>query len=148
MANEVTKIADDVVVSIDYTLPLMVKSLTPPRIPTPEYIQGHHNIIPPGKSPGRHGNRRVQRSSRSLCQAYGEINPEAFTDVERVQFPDGFELIVGRSLRINTTSGQMLTARHSRNRRRDGQARPQSPDGRPRPALQHFCGWYAFCYRR
>ena len=113
MENEVNKVADDVVVSIDYTLTVdgEVVDSTQDSYPL-EYIQGHSNIIPGlEKALAGLGVGETKEVLVPSAEAYGEINPEAFTDVERVQFPEGFELIIGRSLRINTTSGQMLTAR-------------------------------------
>jgi FKBP-type peptidyl-prolyl cis-trans isomerase SlyD len=113
MANEVSKVADDVVVSIDYTLTVDGEVVDSTKDSYPlEYIQGHSNIIP-GLEKALHGMATGESKEVLVpcAEAYGEINPEAYTDVERVQFPEGFELIVGRSLRINTTSGQMLTAR-------------------------------------
>lgn len=113
MANEVTKIADDVVVSIDYTLTVdgEVVDSTNGSFPL-EYIQGHNNIIPGlEKALAGLGIGEAKEVLVAAADAYGEVNPDAFTEVERVQFPEGFELELGRSLRINTTSGQMLTAR-------------------------------------
>jgi FKBP-type peptidyl-prolyl cis-trans isomerase SlyD len=112
MANEPTIVADDMVVSIDYTLTVdgEVIDSTEDSFPL-EYIQGHHNIIPglenelAGMSVGE--SKEVLVPSKD---AYGEIDPNAFTDVSRSQFPEGFELILGRSLRINTTSGHIMTA--------------------------------------
>jgi FKBP-type peptidyl-prolyl cis-trans isomerase SlyD len=113
MANEVTQVADDVVVSIDYTLTVDGEVVDSTKDSYPlEYIQGHSNIIPGlEKALVGLGVGETKEVFVPSAEAYGEINPEAFTDVERVQFPEGFELIIGRSLRINTTSGQMLTAR-------------------------------------
>ena len=113
MANEVNKVADDVVVSLDYTLTVDGEVVDSTKDSYPlEYIQGHNNIIPGlEKALAGLGIGETKEVLVPSAEAYGEINPEAFTDVERVQFPEGFELIIGRSLRINTTSGQMLTAR-------------------------------------
>ncbi len=47
MTNEVTKVADDVVVSIDYTLTVDGEVVDSTKDSYPlEYIQGHSNIIP------------------------------------------------------------------------------------------------------
>lgn len=112
MSNELTKVADDVVVSIDYTLTVDGEVIDSTKDSYPlDYIQGHRNIIPGlEKALAGLGIGESKEVLVPAAEAYGEVNPNAFTDVSRSQFPDGFELIVGRSLRINTTSGHMMTA--------------------------------------
>lgn len=115
MANELTKIAENVVVSIDYTLTVDGEVVDSTKNSYPlDFIQGHHNIIP-GLEKALVG-LSIGESKEILvpsAEAYGEVNLNAFTEVGRNQFPEDFELILDRSLRINTTSGQMLTARIS-----------------------------------
>jgi FKBP-type peptidyl-prolyl cis-trans isomerase SlyD len=112
MANEPKLVAEDVVVSLDYTLTVNGEIIDSTKDSYPlEYIQGHHNIIP-GLENALMG-LSIGETKEVLVpcdEAYGQVNPNAFTDVSRSQFPEGFELIAGRSLRISTTSGRLMTA--------------------------------------
>ena len=108
-----TTVADNVVVSLDYTLLVDGESVdsTAERDPL-EYIQGQRNLIPglenalAGMQAGETREVRVPPS-----EAYGDVDPDAFADVPRDQFPPEFELTIGRGLRVRSGDGRVLNAR-------------------------------------
>lgn len=112
MTVEPKIVADDVVVSIDYTLTVDGEVIDSTKDSYPlDYIQGRHNIIPGLENAmAGLGIGETKEVFVPCNEAYGDINPNAYTEVSRSQFPEGFELIPGRSLRISTTSGRLMTA--------------------------------------
>ena len=106
------QIADNVVVSMDYTLTVDDEIIDSTENLAPiQFIHGRGNIIPglerelAGMKVGDTKIVHVQPED-----AYGTFDPNAFTDVARDQFPPDFEIRIGGEIRVRTTSGHFLTA--------------------------------------
>lgn len=106
-------VADNVVVSLDYTLLVDGNIIDSSSGSAPlDYLHGHHNIIP-GLEKALNGMSSGQ-SAEVLVNAtdgYGEVDPDAFAEVERNQFPPDFDLKVGAPLHVRAGNGSLLNAR-------------------------------------
>ena len=105
-------IADDVVVSLDYTLTVEGKLVDASEENEPiEFIQGYQNIIP-GLEKELYGlaigdSKEITVSSKD---GYGETDPQAMADVPRSEFPKDIELELGLELALQQPDGEVLHA--------------------------------------
>jgi len=106
-------IADDVVVSLEYTLTVDGEIVDSTEGIDPiEFIQGHQNIIP-GLERELYGLKigDSKKVTISAADAYGEIDPEAVVDVPRDEIPSDIPLKVGVELDVKNEEGDVLEAR-------------------------------------
>ncbi len=105
-------IADDVVVSLDYTLTVEGKLVDASEENEPiEFIQGYQNIIP-GLEKELYGmavgdSKEITVASKD---AYGELDPKALVEVPRSEFPSDIELELGLELALQQPDGDVLPA--------------------------------------
>jgi len=105
-------IADDVVVSLDYTLTVEGKLVDASEENEPiEFIQGYQNIIP-GLEKELYGlavgdSKEVTVASKD---AYGELDPKAMVDVPVSEFPNDIKLELGIELALQQPDGDVLHA--------------------------------------
>ncbi|MBE0698611.1 MAG: peptidylprolyl isomerase [Anaerolineaceae bacterium] len=106
------QVADDVVVSIDYSLTVEGQVIDSTEGDEPlQFLQGHQNIIPglekelSGMKVG--DNKKVVVSPE---EAYGEIDPENIIEVPREEFPDDIPLEPGTELEVKNADGEVLSA--------------------------------------
>ena len=112
--NKSGTVADNQVVSLDYTLRLdngQVMDSSEGRDPL-EFIQGQGQIIP-GLEKELYG-MAVDDEKKVVVapgDAYGELEPDNFEWVERGAFPADMELIEGMGLRMrDSNSGEVMEA--------------------------------------
>ncbi len=110
--NKPRAVADDVVVSIDYTLTVdgQVVDTTEGDEPL-SFLQGHQNIIP-GLERELVG-MKIGDSKQvivSPSEAYGEVDPDNIIDVPRSEFPDDIPLERGTELEVKNSDGEVLSA--------------------------------------
>lgn len=105
-------VADDVVVSLDYTLTVEGKLVDASEENEPiEFIQGYQNIIP-GLEKQLYG-MGIGDSKEVVVDAkdgYGDIDKDALMDVPRKEFPAEIELEIGLELALQQPDGQVLHA--------------------------------------
>ncbi len=105
-------IADDVVVSLDYTLTVDGELVDASEESEPiEFLQGRQNIIS-GLEKELYG--LAVGDSREVVVApkdgYGEVDPQAIMDIPRSQFPKDIELQKGLELSLQQQDGHVLHA--------------------------------------
>ncbi len=105
-------IADDVVVSLDYTLTVDGELVDASEENEPiEFLQGYQNIVP-GLEKELYG--LAVGDSREVVVApkdgYGEVDPQAIMDIPRSQFPKEIELQAGIELALEQPDGHVLHA--------------------------------------
>ncbi len=105
-------IADDVVVSLDYTLTVDGELVDASEENEPiEFLQGHQNIVP-GLEKELYG--MAVGDSREIVVAphegYGEIDPQAVMDIPRSEFPKDIDLQPGLELELQQPDGHVLHA--------------------------------------
>jgi FKBP-type peptidyl-prolyl cis-trans isomerase SlyD len=110
--EKITQVADDVVVTIDYTLTVDGEVLDSSEEEGPlEYLQGHQNIIPglerelSGLKVGE--NKKVVVAPE---EGYGEVEEEAIVDVPRDEFPENMPLEVGIELEVTDKDDNIMLA--------------------------------------
>lgn len=108
-----TVVADDVVVSLDYTLTVGGEVVDTTEGDDPiEFIQGHENIIS-GLERALYGLKVGDK--KQVCvlaqDAYGEIDPDAVVDVPRSEIPKDIPIKLGLELTVRNEDGDMLEAR-------------------------------------
>lgn len=105
-------VADDVVVSIDYTLTVDGEVVDSTEGDAPlNFLQGHQNIIP-GLERELAG-MKVGDSKKvtvTPAEAYGEVDPENIIDVPRDEFPSEIPLEPGTELEVKNADGEVLSA--------------------------------------
>lgn len=108
-----TQVADDVVVTIDYTLTVDGEVLDSSEEEGPlEYLQGHQNIIPglerelAGMKVGGSKNLTVAPED-----GYGEVDQEAIMDVPLSEFPEEVPLEEGFELEVTDKEGDIMLAK-------------------------------------
>ena len=110
--NKPGDVADDVVVSIDYTLTVEGEVVDSTEGDEPlAFLQGHQNIIP-GLERELTG-MKIGDSKTVVVppsQAYGEIDPENIIDVPRGEFPTEIPLETGTELEVKNENGEVLSA--------------------------------------
>jgi len=106
-------VANDVVVSFNYTLSVDGEQLESSMESGPlDYLHGHNNLISGlenqmvGMAAGDF--REILVAARD---GYGEVDPSAFIELDRSQFPPDFPIEVGRPLRVRGHNGQATPAR-------------------------------------
>lgn len=108
-----TRIADDVVVSLDYTLTVENEVIDTSQGSEPiQFLQGYGNIIP-GLERELYGMETGESKEVIVAAAdgYGEIDPDAYSDIPRNEFPSQIPMQVGIELQIKDQSGDILDAR-------------------------------------
>ncbi|MGC1375410.1 MAG: peptidylprolyl isomerase [Anaerolineales bacterium] len=107
------KIEDGQVVSMDYTLHVdgEIVDTSDGREPL-EFIQGTGNIIP-GLERELYGMviGDSKKVSVAPADAYGELDPEAYADVPRAEFPDNIPLEKGIEIQVRDESNHPMSAR-------------------------------------
>jgi FKBP-type peptidyl-prolyl cis-trans isomerase SlyD len=110
--NKPGQIADDVVVSIDYTLTVDGEVIDSTEGDEPlQFLQGHQNIIP-GLERELNG-MKIGESKTVVVpatEAYGEVDPENVIDVPRNEFPKEIPLEPGTELEVKNADGEVLSA--------------------------------------
>jgi FKBP-type peptidyl-prolyl cis-trans isomerase SlyD len=110
--NKPSAVADDVVVSIDYSLTVDGEIIDASEENDPlEFIQGHQNIIP-GLENQIYGMKVGESKEVSVApkDGYGNVDPEAIIDVPREEFPKDFEIKPGLELQLQSQDGELLNA--------------------------------------
>lgn len=106
------QVADDVVVSIDYTLTVDGEVVDSTEGDDPlQFLQGHQNIIP-GLEKALAG-MKIGESKKVVVdpkEAYGEVDPENVIEVPRDEFPDEIPLEPGIELEVKNADGEELSA--------------------------------------
>ena len=107
------KVQDGQVVSMDYTLRVDGEILDSSAGREPlEFLQGAGNIIP-GLEQELYG-MAVGESKNVIVQpedGYGVIDPDAFVDVPRSEFPANIPLEIGTELQVTDEHGHPMNAR-------------------------------------
>ncbi len=108
-----TQVADDMVVTIEYTLTVDGEILDSSEEEGPlEYLQGHGNVIP-GLEKALAG-VKVGESKKVIvapADGYGEVEEDAFMDVPMSEFPEGVPLEVGIELEVTDKDGDIMLVR-------------------------------------
>lgn len=110
--NKPREVADDVVVSIDYTLTVDGEVVDTTEGDEPlQFLQGHQNIIP-GLERELTG-MKIGGSKQVVVpptEAYGEVDPENIIEVPRTEFPPEIPLEPGTELEVKNADGEVLSA--------------------------------------
>ena len=114
MTNKPLTVADDLVVSLDYTLRLEgdpeVFDTSDGQEPL-EFIQGRGHIIP-GLERALYG-MAVGQKKHVVVQpedGYGELDSDAFQLIPRDTFPETMDLEVGMGLELQDDEGEVIEA--------------------------------------
>lgn len=110
--QKLTAVADDIVVSIDYTLTVEGNIVDASEENEPlEYLQGYQNIIP-GLEKELAGMKIGESKEVTVFpkDGYGEKDPNALVDVPRSEFPKDFELSAGLELQLQNEDNEILNA--------------------------------------
>ncbi len=105
-------VADDVVVSMEYTLTVDGDILDSTEGGEPlEFLQGHQNIIP-GLEKELYGmsSGETKAVKVAAAEAYGVFDPEALMDVPRSEFPSTIPLKEGTELQVKDKDGAVRYA--------------------------------------
>lgn len=107
-----TVIADDVVVTLDYTLTVdgEVVDSTAGLDPI-SFLQGYENILP-GLEKELYG-MKVGEAKKVMIlakDAYGEIEPDAIVEIPRAEIPKDIPLKPGIELQVTNEDGELLDA--------------------------------------
>lgn len=111
--NEALKIEDGQVVSMDYTLHVDGEMVDTSEGQAPlEFIQGTGSIIP-GLERELYGMLIGDSKKVSIApeDAYGELDPQAYTDVPRAQFPDNIPMEKGIEIQVHDEANNTMHAR-------------------------------------
>ena len=111
--NDILKVQDGQVISMDYTLRVDGEILDSSAGHAPlEFLQGAGNIIPGleqelyGMALGESKNVIVQPED-----GYGILDPDAFVNVPRDQFPANIPMDIGVEIQVTDESGNPMNAR-------------------------------------
>jgi len=107
-----TAVADDVVVSIEYTLTVDGNIVDASEENEPlEYLQGYQNIIP-GLERELVGMQVGESREVTVLpkDGYGDTDPNALIEVPRSEFPKDFELKAGVELQLQNQDNEILNA--------------------------------------
>ncbi len=111
--SDLTKVEDGQVVSLEYSLTVDGELMDSSAGHGPlEFLQGVGNIIP-GLENELYG-MAIGESKKvivSAAEGYGELDPDAYSDVPRADFPDHIPAEVGTELQVQDEDGQPLYAR-------------------------------------
>lgn len=110
--NKPDKVADDLVVTIEYTLTVDGEVVDSSEEAGPlDYLQGHANIIP-GLERELEGMKIGESKKLTVApeDGYGLVEPEAILEVDRGEFPEDVPLEIGIELEITDDEGDMMFA--------------------------------------
>ncbi|MEW6651766.1 MAG: peptidylprolyl isomerase [Chloroflexota bacterium] len=105
-------VADDVVVTMAYTLSIKNEVIDSSDDSDPLiFLQGYRNIIP-GLERELYGLKvgDIRKITVSPQDAYGDVDPEAFMDVARNEFPKDIPLDIGTELEIRDEDDEVMLA--------------------------------------
>ncbi len=105
-------IADDVVVTLEYTLTVNGEVLDSSKDSGPiVFLQGYQNIVP-GLEKALYGMKVGDKKSVKVTPAegYGDVDPEAVMELPKSEFPEEIPLEVGVELDIQDEDGEIMTA--------------------------------------
>lgn len=108
-------VADDVVVSLDYTLTVDAEVVDSSEGSDPiEFLQGHGQIIT-GLEQALYGMKIGDQKTVVVkpSEGYGEVDEDAFIDVPRSEFPSDIPAQVGVAIQMQDEHGEVLDARIS-----------------------------------
>ena len=106
-------VADDVVVSLDYTLTVDAEVVDSSEGSDPiEFLQGHGQIIT-GLEQALYGMKIGDEKMVVVkpSEGYGEVDEDAFIDVPRSEFPSDIPAQVGVAIQMQDEHGDVLDAR-------------------------------------
>ena len=106
-------VANDLVVSMHYTLTVDGQVLDTSYEDEPiVFLQGHGNIIP-GLEREIYGLAVEERKEVFVhtADAYGDVDPDAITEVARDELPDDFPLEAGMEIELKNPTGEIVEAR-------------------------------------
>jgi FKBP-type peptidyl-prolyl cis-trans isomerase SlyD len=106
------KVADDLVVTIDYTLTVDDEVLDSSEEEGPlEYLQGHDNIIS-GLESELSGMKIGEKKTVTVSpvDGYGEVEEEAIVDVPLSEFPEELPLQAGLELEVTDKDENIMLA--------------------------------------
>ncbi|HJS28044.1 MAG TPA: peptidylprolyl isomerase [Anaerolineales bacterium] len=106
-------VADDLVVSLDYTLTVGGEIVDTSEGDEPiEFIQGHQNIIP-GLEAALYGMAPGESKEVSLQpdEGYGEYDPDQLVVLDQEEIPGDVELEIGATLHLEDDEGEVHEAR-------------------------------------
>lgn len=107
-----TVVADDVVVTMDYTLTVNGEVIDSSDGSDPlEFLQGHQNIVP-GLERELYGLKigESKKVTVTPAEGYGEVDLDAFLDISRSEFPDDIPLEIGVELDLRDDDGEVMSA--------------------------------------
>lgn len=107
-----TVVADDVVVTMEYTLTVNGEVIDSSEDTDPlEFLQGYQNIVP-GLEHELYGMKVGQSKKVSVSPAdgYGEVDMDAFLEISRSEFPDDIPLELGVELDLRDEDGEIMSA--------------------------------------
>lgn len=112
MSENLLVVTKDKVVHLDYVLTVdgEVADSTAGGDPLP-YLHGHHNLIQ-GLEDQLEGMKVGEGKVVEVApeNGYGQVDETAYMDMERTKFPEGFDLAIGKPLRLNTGDGRIVSA--------------------------------------
>ena len=112
-SNELIQVADDIVVTMDYTLTVDGEIVDSSADEGPiQFLQGYGNIIP-GLETHLGGLLIGESLQVSIApkDAYGEFDPEQIVDIPLDEFPEEICVEPGVELEMKDQDGDMLFAR-------------------------------------
>ncbi|TDA65139.1 MAG: peptidylprolyl isomerase [Chloroflexi bacterium] len=107
-----TVVADDVVVTMEYTLTVNGEVIDSSEGTDPlEFLQGYQNIVP-GLERELYGMKVGQSKKVTVSPAdgYGEVDTDAFLEISRSEFPDDIPLELGVELDLRDEDGEIMSA--------------------------------------
>lgn len=111
--EKITRVADNLVVTIDYTLTVDGEILDSSDEEGPlDYLHGHDNILY-GLEKELTG-MQVGESKKVTVnpdEGYGEVDPQAFIELPRDEFPENVPLELGIELEITDHDGETMFAK-------------------------------------
>lgn len=110
--TDLTKVAKDLVVSMEYELTVDGEVLDATDAGDPiEFIQGYENIIP-GLEKAVEG-MAIGESKEVFVKAvdaYGEYDADGFVEVPKAEFPEDIPMEVGVEISVTNDDGEEMTA--------------------------------------
>lgn len=107
-----TVVADDTVVTMDYTLTVNGEILDSSEGTEPlEFLQGHQNIVP-GLERELYG-MKIGESKQITVEpedGYGLVDKDAFLEISRDEFPEDIPLEAGVELDLRDDDGEVMSA--------------------------------------
>ena len=105
--NTVSTIKKDVVVTLDYSLEVDGSQIDSGPL---QFIQGHRNIIP-GLERELEGMDLDEEKEVlvNAIDAYGQYDPDMEIELAQSNFPEDFEIKLGRPMRLQDDKGNVFT---------------------------------------